>query len=394
MSDKGKKGLLYVISYHHACNDGTLMTLVALLPILVVEMDLSYSEIGLLGLGLVITVVFQLVVGNAADRMASKYLLEVGAALMAASFMMVLLVNDFVGLFAAVIAMRLGASFYHPVGISWITRVYSGKNLENSLGVQSGIGNLGVIVALATSGYLGEAFGWKAPCVLWAVLNFVAIALGTAAIRAEPLEKTRTTTTTKRPIAETLKKVAPLSIPVAAGGALYQVTSYYGPVNLTSMHGWSAGSADLVFAIWIGVGTITSYYFGRMSHRYGGHAILVWGYLISAAAAILLFLTAEWYLVVIVLGAFGAVLFLTYPALFSAVTRATHARERGAAFGLVFGFQLGGGAFVVYLCGVFADIADNPAVSFLVIAALGIASALIIATSGSARSYEPAPSPD
>ena len=55
--------LLWVISYHHACNDGTLMALVAVLPILMDEMDLSYSEVGILGLGLLITGVVQFFVG-------------------------------------------------------------------------------------------------------------------------------------------------------------------------------------------------------------------------------------------------------------------------------------------------------------------------------------------
>ncbi|MGB2581905.1 MAG: MFS transporter, partial [Thermoplasmata archaeon] len=170
--------LLFVISYHHACNDGALIAIVALLPILVDEMALTFTEIGILGLGLLITVVVQLIIGRLTDRAFSRYLLEVGAALMALSFVLVLFVSDFVGLFMAVISMRIGASFYHPVGISWITREYAGPYLDTALGIQSGIGNFGVIAALASSGFLGEAFGWKVPCIIWAILNLAAVAFG------------------------------------------------------------------------------------------------------------------------------------------------------------------------------------------------------------------------
>lgn len=182
--------LLWIISFHHACNDGTLMALVALIPIFVTELNLTYYEIGLLGSGLLITVVVQYVVGRFADRMFSRYLLELGAALMGLSFLLMLLVNDFTGLFLAVISMRVGGAFYHPVGTSWITREYAGPYLETALGVQSGVGNFGVIIALATSGFLGDLFTWKAPCLLWAALNLAAILLGTLMIE-EGMIKTK-----------------------------------------------------------------------------------------------------------------------------------------------------------------------------------------------------------
>jgi MFS family permease len=100
--------LLWMISFHHACNDGTLMALVALIPILVEEMNLSYYEVGVLGFGLIITVVVQYVVGRFADRIFSRYLLEIGALLMGASFLLLLLVSDFAGLFFAVHENRGG----------------------------------------------------------------------------------------------------------------------------------------------------------------------------------------------------------------------------------------------------------------------------------------------
>ena len=252
----GNRRLLFVISYHHACNDGALIALVALLPILVEEMGLSYTEIGILGLGLMITVVVQLFVGRVADRMFSKYLLELGAMLMALSFFLVLFVNDFVELFAAVILMRVGASFYHPVGISWITREYAGPYLDTALGIQSGIGNFGVIASLATSGFLGDSFGWKMPCVMWMLLNLAAVVMGVLTVRNEDVTP-RKAVPTRTSMISTISKIRVFAVPVAAGGALYAVTTYYGPVNLTTMHGWSTGMADLVFAMWLTVGTIS-----------------------------------------------------------------------------------------------------------------------------------------
>lgn len=370
--------LFWVISYHHACNDGALIALIALLPILVEQMDLSFTEIGLLGFGLLITVVVQLLVGRIADRMFSRYLLEIGAGLMALSFLVIPLVNDFEGLFLAVISMRVGASFYHPVGISWITREYGGPNLDFALGVQSGIGNLGVIIAMASSGYLGEVFGWEVPCLIWAAMNVAAVIMGLAVSREpDEIRPKRAPGAGIRPTS-TLMKIGLLTLPIATGGALYQVTSYYGPLTLTTMHGWTAGNADLIFAVWIGVGTVTSYYFGAISNRFGRERILKAGYLLSAASMLVMFFTADWYVIVPILTIYGAVLFVTYPALFAIISDATEHSERGMAFGIIFGFQLGGGAVVVYACGMIADALGDPSFSFPVVAALSLVSLAVM----------------
>lgn len=368
------KKLLWVISYHHACNDGTLMALVAVLPILIEEMSLSYSDIGILGSGLLITVVVQFLVGKAADRHFSRYMLEIGAALMAISFLLIPLVSDFTGLFVVVIAMRVGASFYHPIGVTWITKEYSGPYLDTALGVQSGVGNLGVILALGSSGFLGEHLGWQTPCLLWAGLNLLAVALGMSMTKGHEPSGLGETRGEGRPVFSTFRRMAVVALPIAAGGAFYQVTTYFGPINLTQMHGWGPGEADLMFAVWIGLGTVTSYLFGSLSGLFGRTAILRYGYVIGCISAAVLAFVSEWYTILPVLVLFGATFFLTYPALFGVVTKATHECERGTAFGILFGLQLGGGAVVVALCGLISDFFDDPSYSFLVIAVLGAAS--------------------
>jgi len=352
------------------------MALIALVPILIKEMTLSWYEVGFLGFGLIITVAVQYGVGRLADRIFSRNLLEIGALLMGASFVLLLFVNDFTGLFLAVISMRIGAAFYHPVGISWITREYSGRYVETALGVQSGVGNFGVIIALGTSGFLGEMFTWKAPCLLWAGLNFAAVLLGLTLIKEDGVKPRIANQTERMPSRTTLSKMWFLVIPIIAGGALYQVTSLFGPARLTEAVDWSAGSADLIFAMWIGIGTVTSYYFGAMSHRFGKTRLLLAGYLVSAIAVVILAFALDWYIIGPVLLVYGAFLFVTYPSLFSIINDVTDESERGTAFGLLFGFQLGGGAFVVYICGIVADALDNPDYAFVIVAVLALASAL------------------
>jgi predicted MFS family arabinose efflux permease len=246
--------------------------------------------------------------------------------------------------------------------------------VDTALGVQSGVGNFGVILALGTSGFLGEAFGWKAPCLVWAGLNLSAVVAGLLLIRGHDVKVSPTVPVRRATPRETLSKMWILIIPIITGGALYQVTSYFGPTNLTTSAEWDASSADLIFAVWIGVGTVTSYYFGAMSYRFGKQRLLSAGYLVSAISVLFLAFFVEWFVVAPVLVLFGAFLMLTYPALFSFVNQATVEGERGTAFGILFGFQLGGGACVVYLCGIVADAFGDASYAFLVVAGLSLAS--------------------
>ena len=379
------KRLLWTISFHHACNDGTLMVLVALIPIFVEDMSISYYDIGLLGFGLLISVVVQFMVGRVADRVVSKYLLEVGAGLMGTSFVLMLLVSDFPTLFAVVIVMRIGAAFYHPVGTSWITREFAGPYLDTAIGIQSGVGNFGVILALGTSGFMAEAWGWKVPCIVWAGLNFAAVIAGTLLLKQTTLSSPAGARLARRSAWKTLDKMWLLIVPIVGGGALYQITSYFGPINLTESGGWTAGNADLAFAVWICVGTLTSYYFGSMSTRFGKETLLQYGYLLGVVGASVLAFCSDWPVVISTLVLYGAFLFMTYPALFSILSETTDPAERGTAFGILFGFQLGGGATMVYLSGIVAETLDSPSIPFAIVAGLSLASLVTVLVYGRRR---------
>jgi len=276
-----------------------------------------------------------------------------------------------------VIGMRIGAAFYHPVGTSWITRKFVGPHLETALGIQSGVGNFGVIVAMATSGFLGEIYSWKAPCVLWALMNLAAVVVGLTVVTETSAPKISPHVSRGSSL-HTLQKMLIFVPAIMTGGALYQITSTFGPLNLTSTQVWKAGDADLIFAIWIGVGTITSYYYGAISARFGKFRLLAAGYLASAIAASALVFATEWWLIAPVLIFYGTFLFVTYPALFSFVTDSTVEGERGTAFGILFGFQLGGGALMVYLCGIIADMFGTPKYVFVVAVVLSLVSLLTI----------------
>jgi MFS family permease len=130
----------------------------------------------------------------------------------------------------------------------------------------------------------------------------------------------------------------------------------------------------MLFAVWIGVGTVTSYFFGRFSETFGHERVLRMGYAVSCVGVVALAFLSSWYLMLPVILLYGGAVFLTYPAVFAVISGATNEEERGTAFGLLFGFQLGGGALVVALCGAISDILEDPSYSFIIVGILSFAS--------------------
>jgi len=209
-------------------------------------------------------------------------------------------------------------------------------------------------------------------------LNLVAVVIGVSVIKDTGVKASQLSQGERIDSRVTLRKIGLLSIPIMTGGALYQVTSYFGPLNLTKNGDWSASGADATLALWIAIGTVTSYYFGAICARFGRRELLKAAYIVSCACALLLAVLSQWYLVMPVLIVYGALLFITYPALFAYVTEATNEKERGTAFGILFGLQLGGGAATVYVCGTIADALNDPAYSFVVVSALAVVSAIAL----------------
>ena len=84
-------------------------------------------------------------------------------------------------------------------------------------------------------------------------------------------------------------------------------------------------------------------------------------------------------------------MFVTYPALFSYISERSHARSQGTAFGVIFGFQLLGGAGVGWAAGWLADrMGGDAGVPFAVMAAAAsLGFVYLLAVRGPARGAVP-----
>jgi len=396
----GQRRILLANSIYHLTNDGAVTVLAGQIAVLqAVFGGFGPIEVGLLGgSALLVTAVFQFLFGIMADRRDPSRFLPVGIAILGLGSLLVTLSWSFWTLLVFVALSRIGASFYHPVGISWIGREYEGPELDRSMGFQSAFGDTGVIIGMASGAVLAVALGWQSPFLLWGGINLAAVALGLYLVRGRRYrpEPSRSSVADYFGV---LRDVRLWLLPLALGGAAYNIVSYFGPLLLVTKFSLAKDAAGVAVALWILAGAIAAFFFGRVSRRFGRYRTLLASYAGIGLAGLISGLLDNLVLVIAILWTLGSALFLTYPGIFAFVSESSHRRLQGAAFGLIFAFQLLGGAAGLFLAGVLADrFGSTPGVQasipFVVAGVLGLAGfvALFLSRSRVSNARKPVPS--
>ncbi|MEE9592949.1 MAG: MFS transporter [Thermoplasmata archaeon] len=373
-----KRRALVAMGLYHAANDGTVVAIPALFPLLLAENVLtSFTQIGiLLSVALGITVVFQIVFGTWSDRGPMRLLLPAGMVILGVASLFTALAQTFAVLLLFVAIGRIGASVYHPVGISWVGKVFR-RDVDRAMGFQSALGDVGVIIAFASSGYLGLLYGWQVPLVLWGGFALVVAVVGTVLTRQERSPPPVASARRAPPWNKIVRRVALWIVPLSIGGAAYTITIGFGNSLLIQRLAFTEDTANLVIALWIAAGVLAAYSYGRISATVGRFRALVSAFLVVGFAGLILSLAPPPPLLIPTFLVFGIALFITYPALFAFISESTEDVIGGATFGVVFGFQLIGGALTGYAAGLMAD-AWGIHTPFLLLMALGFVGFLLL----------------
>ncbi len=362
----GDRRVLLVNSLYHLTNDGGVQVLSGEIAILAGVFAFGPFETGILGgTALLVNAVFQVLTGFMSDRRDPSRFLPIGILIVGVSSLLVALATSFWALLLFVSLLRVGASFYHPVGMSWIGREFPPEELDRSMGFQSGFGDFGEVLGTATGALFGVAGNWSAAFVIWGVVNLGAVAFGLAMVRGHPSPPVARGPTQWPDLWRALWDVRFWLLPLAVGSVGYNVIALFEPLLLHYVYGVDAGVAGLVIAAWLLIGTFIAWSFGFTSRRFGRFQLTVLAYLTIGLACLLTALLASAWLIVAVTCTLGAGIFITYPALFSFASGASHRRLQGAAFGFVFFFQLLGGAVGSYIAGSLSDVyAADPVLTY------------------------------
>jgi len=154
------------------------------------------------------------------------------------------------------------------------------------------------------------------------------------------------------------------------------VTIYFAPSLLNHKFAIPMGRTGLFMAVWIGIGTVTTYLFGPISRRFGRTRAFKVGFAGASLSLLVIGLSPLSSLAVIGLFVFGTFLFVIYPALQSSIGNTCPEAVQPQAFSLASNLQMLSGAVISLLSGFLSDRFGISA-PFVVMGGLGAAAVVL-----------------
>jgi len=355
-----KKKILLSASFFHALTDAASVITPMIFPILYNQRFLitSYSQIGLLSnLGLLVTLAVQFLVVRLSFRHEYRLLMLASGLGICASLALIPFARTFAALIIFFMVLRIFSSFYHPIVIAWVSksRSGSGKELDDAMGIQSGSGNAGVMLAFLTVGFLAQRWNWKLPLFTWSLFGLFLGMLGLAALRGVSSKNGERAALDAASWIRSLSKIKRYIPGFFFGGMGWSVTVYFAPSLLNHKFHIPMGQTGLYLALWIGLGTITGYGYGVWSRRFGRKKVFIMSLGGAVVSLFLIGFAPVKALAVAGLLAFGGFLLMTYPSLHTFVGSTVPAEGQTMAFSWVSNIQLVSGAVVTLVSGFLSD---------------------------------------
>lgn len=353
-----KKRILFSASLFHAFNDASTVIVPMIFPLLFSQQFIikNYSHIGIISnLGLLTTFLFQIVIANYAHKFEYKHLILLSSLGISVSVLLITLSANIVSMLCLYILMRGFTSFYHPIGIATVSKAHPDQGLDFAMGIQSGSGNLGVFIAFISAGYLAQNFGWKMPLYVCAG---VSVFLGLASyfsVRKISLRRKSSVSPDFSSWIEALKDIKTYIPGFIFGGACWGTTVYYAPSLFHHKFEVPLGKTGVYLALWIGTGTVITYFFGYLSRRAGKERLSLASLIGSTGFLFILGTVSVLGIAVSVLILFGAFLFLIYPAFQSFVGKKVPEKNQVLAFSIVANIQMITGSIIVLISGFLSD---------------------------------------
>jgi len=353
-----KNRILASASLFHALTDAATTVVPMVFPILYGRGTLitSYAQIGLLSnLGLLATLLVQFLVVRLSCRVEYRTLMLASVLGLSLSLACVTLASSFLSLLAFFLLMRLASGFYHPLMISWVSKSQPAAGLDHAMGIQSGSGNIGVLLAFLSVGYLAQGWGWKVPLLAWALFGLVLGGLGTLTLRGISSQTEFRPSLRPHAWLKVLGRLRSLVPGFIFGGMGWSVTIFYAPSLLNHQFSVPIGRTGLYLSMWIGLGTLSGYGYGWLSRRFGRRVVFLASIGVAAASLAAIGLAPGRTVAVAGLLVFGVFLLMTYPSLHTFVGSSVAPVDQTQAFSWVSNIQLVAGALISLLAGFLSD---------------------------------------
>jgi MFS transporter, FSR family, fosmidomycin resistance protein len=367
----GARRILLAAGATHLVTDGLIAAIYPLLPLIAVELQLSYTAVGTLRTALVAAHSFlQIPAGYLADWIPEVALLGGGMLWMAVGWAAVALATGFWSLLIILSVAGLGGNAQHPLATAIVSKAYESGGRATAISSLNFAGDLGKVILPAFAGIVAVTFGWRGAMLALGAVGIVAtvgyaLAMGGTLARDRQL-RSEATRSGGWGIHKPFSFAILSAIGVVDNSTRVAVLTFL-PFLMTEK-GLDAAQVSFLLTLVFAFGAAGKLGCGMLADRFGNVGVIVITEAVTALA-ILAVIPVDPLMLIPVLIAFGFVLNGTSSVLYSAVAEMVHVDRRARGYGLFYTLSLGFGVLAPILYGALAD-ATSVSGAFVAMAAV------------------------
>ncbi|MEM3589942.1 MAG: MFS transporter [Candidatus Bathyarchaeia archaeon] len=288
-ADGHRREIMAILFAAHGVHHAYLTLTPLLFPIIRAEFGLSYAQLGIMLTGFLYAyAALQAPASLLLKFVERRFILGIGMALMAFATMLMGLSASFEALLLCQMLAGIGASTYHPMATSLVSKL-SREGRGRAIGIHLSGGNLGTSLGPLIGGFLVAAVGWRWGLMLSAIPGLI-LGLLIASFKGlggSPAGEGGA----RRGIAEILRNRAVILITATSALTLFRFRgiSSFAPSYFVEAYGLDVAKAGILASIMFAAGFFSPPLLGHISDRLGRRAIVA---LISAISALSISLMA------------------------------------------------------------------------------------------------------
>ena len=387
------KSVLLFTALAHSLDHSYIVVFSIVMPLIMVEFNMSYSEIGLIGS--LIAFLFGLnaiPAGFLSDRIGSRKIAALSILLCSIAAALVSIAWNRITLALFFIIMGIGAGLYHPSGISLVSKAFE-KHRSKAMGIHGIGGNLGQAITPIFTAFLaspevvpliffsatGLGLGWRTTYLVWAIPGILVFAGIIAFVRftEEPVKEIPIKTMLKdmARIPFNNKNIAILLILTSFQGLYFNGLMYFLPTIIRDVKFAPLIVVGLLTGLKEGMGALGQAFGGWSGDRYSKRSLLIAFNLVSTLALTWFLFVENTVGIALSVALMGVSVYAFQPIQNALIAENIPTDLRGRAYGLSFFTSYGIGGLAPLFSGAVAQIFSLSAViplmiSFAVIATL------------------------
>ncbi len=312
-----------------------------LMPMIKDDLNLSYSQVGLLTAAFSVTGgIAQLPAGWLADRVGNRLMILIAISGVAAGGVLVGLSHSFVGLIIFLIITALLAGGYHPASASAISSFVPPERRGRAMGLHLIGGTSSMLLMPLIAAPIAVAFSWHTPYIVLTipviVLGFVLYFLLGRQARTAASRPQANGANMAGPARINWKVLVPfLGLSIGTSMVTQSVAGFYSVYAVDHL-GIAKGTAAMLMSITPAVGAVTAFFTGGLADRFGSVRMLIIASLLAAPMVYSLNLVSNMGGLAAVLAVGGFVNILLAPAAESFLLTNVPASRRATVMGFYF----------------------------------------------------------